>query len=96
MAVHLLSGRILSKSLAASLVVSLAVSFAATEPAQAGHVLTHRASIPVAEPAGPIAVSRAATLFKKGAGIDYKNDANIEGLLAKLRGEAAKEPAARA
>ncbi len=85
MAVHLFSGRILSKSLAASLVVSLAVSFATTEPARAGHVLTHRASTPVAEPAGPIAVSRAATLFKKGAGIDYKNDANIEGLLAKLR-----------
>ncbi len=77
MAVHLFSGRILSKSLAASLVVSLAVSFATTEPARAGHVLTHRASTPVAEPAGPIAVSRAATLLKKGAGIDYKNDANI-------------------
>ncbi len=77
MAVHLFSGRILSKSLAASLVVSLAVSFATTEPTRAGHVLTHRASTPVAEPAGPIAVSRAATLFKKGAGIDYKNDANI-------------------
>ncbi len=56
---------------------SLAVSFATTEPARAGHVLTHRASTPVAEPAGPVAVSRAASLFKKGAGIDYKNDANI-------------------
>ncbi len=77
MAVHLFSGRILYKSLAASLVVSLAVSFATTEPARAGHVLTHRASTPVGEPAGPIAVSRAAMPFKDGAVINVRKDANI-------------------
>ena len=77
MAVHLFSGRILSKSLAASLVVSLAVSFATTEPARADHVLTHRASTPVGEPAGPIAVSRAAMPFKDGAVINVRKDAII-------------------
>jgi hypothetical protein len=92
MALHLFSGRILSKSLAASLVVSLAaflvVSIGAAEPARADHFLTH----PAATPAGPStaksatqsstksapgASSRAATLFQRGAEIKIKKDANL-------------------
>ena len=72
MAVHLFSGRIHFKSLAASLVlslvVSLAVSFSTAEPARAGHVLTH--------PSATVS-NRAATLFKNGAEIKIRKDAKL-------------------
>ena len=71
MALHLFSGRILSVSLAVSLVASLAASFGAAGPARAGHFLTH----PAAQNAR--ASDRAATLFKNGAEIKIKKDANL-------------------
>lgn len=90
MAAKLTFGRILSASLAISLVVTLTVSFDASAPAQAGHFLTHPAG---AAPSAPSLAAQtraltasqnaaaepsgAATLFKRGAEIETKNDANI-------------------
>ncbi len=91
MAVHLYSGRILSKSLIVSLVVALVVSLAlslgAGGPAQAGHFLTHPAEAPSAaqtaaqtaaqRAAAQTAAKRAAALFEKGAEIKIRKDANL-------------------
>ena len=75
--------RFLGRNLPISLVLSLAVVFA---PAQAGHRLTHSADSSVdgapsaatlAAQAGAKTSSRAATLFKKGAEIKIKKDANV-------------------
>ncbi len=82
MALHLFSGRILSISLAASLVAFLALTIGAAAPARADHYLTHPAT-PQAAPqaaaqAAPQAASaRAAALFKNGAEIQIKQDANL-------------------
>jgi hypothetical protein len=72
MAVHLFYGRILSASLAVSLVASLVVSVGTANPARAGDYLTHPAEKPALA-----ATPSAATLFKKGAEIKVKKDANL-------------------
>jgi hypothetical protein len=90
MAAKLKIRRILSASLAISLVVTLAVLFDATAPAQAGHFLTHPAGTAPSAPSlaaqtralnatqnAAAEPSGAATLFKNGAEIGVKNDANI-------------------
>ncbi len=72
MAVHLFYGRILSASLAVSLVASLVVSVGTANPARADYYLTHSAEKPALA-----ATPSAATLFKNGAEIGIKKDANI-------------------
>ncbi len=93
MAVHLYSGRIISKSLVVSLVVALGLWLGAGGPAQAGHFLTHPAEAPsaaqimaqtTAQAAARTAAQnaaksakRAAALFKNGAEIKVRKDANL-------------------
>ena len=90
MAAKLKIRRILSASLAISFVVTLAVLFDATAPARAGHFLTHPAGTAPSAPSlaaqtralnatqnAAAEPSGAATLFKNGAEIGAKKDANI-------------------
>ena len=72
MAVHLIYRRILAAFLAVSLVASLVISVGTANPARADSYLTHSAEKP-ALAATPSAV----TLFKKGAEIKIKKDANL-------------------
>ena len=81
MALQLFSGRILLSSLAASLVAFLALSIAAA-PARADHYLTHPAAAAspatlATQTAAQAAAARAARLFKNGAEIEIKQDANL-------------------
>ncbi len=85
--------KFLAASLVGSLVAFLALSIGAEAPARAGHFLTHPAEVPIVTSAGPSAATlaaqaavqagtrsaaqNAATLFKNGAEIKIRKDANL-------------------